>query len=97
LRYQSEDYFSVIETRTGRKICDCGTENDAMLMVLLDLQNRTYTRNQFMMGQVVDIQIPKQLPTNELVVVEKEPPQPQKKLKQHQNKLPESDLQPLNL
>jgi hypothetical protein len=77
LRYQSEDYFSVIETRTGRKICDCGTENDAMLMVLLDPQNRTYTRNQFMMGQVVDIQIPKQLPTNELVVVEKEPPQPQ--------------------
>ena len=66
MRYQSEDYFSVIETRTGRKICDCGTENDAMLMVLLDPQNRTYTRNQFMMGQVVDIEIPKALPTTNI-------------------------------
>ena len=97
MKYTTEDYFSVIETKTGRKICDCGDEKDALMMVSYDPSNRTITRNQFLMGQVVDIEIPKQLPTNEIVVVEKEPPQPQKQLKTHQYKLPENDLQPLNL
>ena len=97
MKYASEDYFSVIEIKTGKKICDCGNENDALLMVSYDPHNRTITRNQFLMGQVVDIEIPKQLPTNEIVVVEKQPPQPQKKLKKHQYKLPENDLQPLKL
>jgi hypothetical protein len=67
-KYQSEDYFSVINKKTGRKILDCGGETDALAMVALDPQNRTYTRNQFLMGQVVDVQIPKALPTNEIVV-----------------------------
>jgi hypothetical protein len=97
LKYQSEDYFSVIDKRTGRKICDCGQEDDALLMVSYDPHNRTYTRNQFLMGQVVDIEIQKQLPTNEIVVVEKEQPKQPQKLKEHVNKLPESELQPLNL
>jgi len=94
LKYYSEDYFSVIDKRTGKKIVDCGEELDALLMVSYDPKNRTITRNQFLMGQVVDIEIPKQLPTNEIVQVKK--PQP-KKLKEFQNKLPESELQPLNL
>ena len=67
-KYNSEDYFSVIETKTGRKIVDCAEEVDAMMMVSFDPQNRTITRNKFMMGQVVDIEIPKALPTNEIVV-----------------------------
>jgi hypothetical protein len=67
-KYNSEDYFSVIETKTGRKIVDCGEEIDALMMVAFDPQNRTITRNKFMMGQVVDIEIPKALPTNEIVV-----------------------------
>ena len=67
-KYNSEDYFSVIEIKTGRKIVDCGDELDALNMVALDPQNRTITRNKFMMGQVVDIQMPKALPTNEIVV-----------------------------
>ena len=67
-KYNSEDYFSVIETKTGRKICDCGEELDALTMVSFDPQNRTITRNKFMMGQVVDIEMPKALPTNEIVV-----------------------------
>ena len=46
------------------------------------------------MGQVVDIEMPKQLPTNEVVQVKKQQP---KKLKEYQNKLTESELQPLNL
>ena len=66
-KYNSEDYFSVIETKTGRKIVDCAEEVDALMMVSFDPQNRTITRNKFMMGQVVDIEMPKALPTNEIV------------------------------
>jgi hypothetical protein len=68
LRYNSEDYFSVIDTRTGRKICDCADEVDALMIVSFDPQNRTITRNQFLMGQVVDIEMPKALPTTNLTV-----------------------------
>ena len=67
-KYNSEDYFSVIEIKTGRKIADCGEEIDALMMVSLDPQNRTITRNKFIMGQVVDIEIPKALPTNEITI-----------------------------
>ncbi len=94
MKYNSEDYFSVIDKRTGKKIADCGEELDALLMVSFDPKNRTITRNQFLMGQVVDIEMPKQLPTNEVVQVKKQQP---KKLKEYQNKLTESELQPLNL
>jgi hypothetical protein len=89
-KYQSDDNFSVIDKRTGRKICDCADEQDALMMVSFDPANRTITRNQFLMGQVVDIEIPKQLPTSEVVVAKKPTP---KKLKPHQNKLKENDLQ----
>ena len=94
MKYNSEDYFSVINKKTGRKILDCGDEIDALLMVSLDPENRTITRNQFLMGQVIDIQMPKQLPTNEIVVVEK--PET-KKLKEHQIKLPDRTQEPFNL
>ena len=67
-KYNSEDYFSVIDTKTGRKICDCGLEEDALTMVSFDPHNRTYTRNKFLMGPVVDIEIPKQLPTSNITV-----------------------------
>jgi hypothetical protein len=67
-KYNSEDYFSVIDKRTGRKIVDCGDEMDALYMVSMDSQNRTITKNKFLMGQVVDIDMPKSLPTNEIVV-----------------------------
>lgn len=94
MKYQTEDYFSVIETKTGRKICDCADELDALMMVSFDPHNRTITRNQFLMGQVVDIQMPKALPTTEIIPVKKQPVQ---KLKQHQNKLPESELEPVKV
>jgi len=67
-KYNSEDYFSVIDKRTVRKIVDCSDELDALLMVSFDPQNRTITRNKFMMGQVVDIEMPKALPTNEMAI-----------------------------
>ena len=93
-KYNSEDYFSVIETKTGRKICDCAEEADAFMMVSFDPKNRTITRNKFMMGQVVDVEIPKALPTNE-IAINTEP------YKQHQeewmvekiNQLPQIKLQ----
>ena len=67
-KYNTEDYFSVIETRTGRKIADCGEETDAQALVAFDPQNRTITRNKFLMGQVIDIVMPKALPTNEIAI-----------------------------
>jgi hypothetical protein len=66
-KYNTEDYFSVIETKTGRKIVDCGEERDALEMVAFDPANRTYTRNKFLMGQVIDMEMPKALPTTEIV------------------------------
>ena len=67
-KYKSEDYFSVIETKTGRKIVDCGEEADALMMVSFDPQNRTIARNKFLMGQVIDVEIPKALPTTNIAV-----------------------------
>ena len=66
-KYNTEDYFSVIETKTGRKILDCGEESDAQAMVAFDPANRSILRNKFLMGQVIDIEMPKSLPTNEIV------------------------------
>ena len=68
MKKYNEEYFSVIEIKTGRKIVDCGDESDALAMVAFDPQNRTITRNKFLMGPVVDVEIPKALPTNEIVV-----------------------------
>jgi len=67
-KYNSEDYFSVIDRKTGRKIVDCAEWSDAMMMFDIDPHNRQITRNKFLMGQVVDVQMPKALPTNEIVV-----------------------------
>jgi hypothetical protein len=67
-KYNSEDYFSVINKNTGKKIADCGEEADALMLVSFDPQNRTITTNKFLMGQVVDVVMPKALPTNEIVV-----------------------------
>jgi hypothetical protein len=67
-RYNSEDYYSVINKNTGVKIVDCAQKEDALLMVSFDPQNRTITTNKFLMGQVVDVVMPKALPTSEIVV-----------------------------
>ena len=67
MKKYNEEYFSVIETKTGRKIADCGEEEDALMMVSFDPQNRTITKNKFLMGPIVDIEIPKALPTSEIV------------------------------
>lgn len=68
MKKYNEEYFSILDKRTGKKILDCGDEMDAIAMVNIDPQNRVMTKNKFLMGQVVDIEIPKALPTNEIVV-----------------------------
>jgi len=90
-KYNTEDYFSVIETKTGRKIVDCGEEQDALAMVAFDPANRSYMRNKFLMGQVIDIEMPKALPTNEIVVSKKES---KKVEKLSQIKLPQGQQEP---
>jgi hypothetical protein len=68
MKKYNEEYFSVINRNTGKKLMDCGLEEDALEMVSMDPQNRTYTRNKFLMGQVIDIVMPKALPTNEIAI-----------------------------
>jgi hypothetical protein len=68
MKKYNEEYFSVLNKKTGKKLLDCGDEQDALQMVSMDPENRTYTRNKFLMGPVVDVEIPKALPTNEIVV-----------------------------
>jgi hypothetical protein len=58
----------VIDKRTGRKIVDCSEYSDAMMMFAFDSQNRAITRNKFLMGQVIDVKMPKALPTNEIAI-----------------------------
>jgi hypothetical protein len=67
-KYNTEDYFSVRERRTGRKICDCGDFEDARMMMNLDTPNREIVKNKTLMSPVVDIEMPKALPTTEIVV-----------------------------
>ncbi len=69
MKKYNEEYFSVIQTKTGKKIADCAEESDALMMVSFDPQNRTITKNKFLMGPVVDVEIPKALPTTEIVTV----------------------------
>lgn len=67
MKKYNEEYFSVINRRTGRKIVDCAEYSDAMLMFDIDPHNRQIIRNKFLMGQVVDIEMPKALPTTDVV------------------------------
>ena len=66
-KYNTEEYFSVRERRTGKKICDCGDFEDARMMMNLDTPNREIVKNKTLMSPVIDIEMPKALPTNEIV------------------------------
>jgi hypothetical protein len=67
MKKYNEEYFSVVDSNTGRKIVDCGDEQDALMMVAFDPKNRTIAKNKLLMGPIVDVEIPKALPTNEIV------------------------------
>jgi hypothetical protein len=103
LKYNTEDYFSVRERRTGKKICDCGDFEDARMMMNLDTPNREIVKNKTLMSPVIDVEMPKALPTNEISIN----PNP---YQEHQDewmvekinqlpqiKLPYSQQEPLNL
>ena len=66
-KYNTEDYFSVRERRTGRKICDCGNFEDARMVMNLDTPNREIVKNKTLMSPVIDVEMPKALPTTEIV------------------------------
>ena len=58
------EYWIVTENRTGKTIVHCGDINDAIMMVGLDPQNRSYSRHRYLMDQVIDVSstTDKQLP-----------------------------------
>ena len=66
MKKYNEEYFSVRERRTGRKICDCGDFEDARMVMRLDAPNREIIKNKTLMSPVVDIEIPKALPTTNI-------------------------------
>ena len=68
MKKYNEEHFTVRERRTHKKICDCGSFEDARMMMHLDGPNREIVKNKPLMGQVVDIEIPKALPTNEIAI-----------------------------
>ena len=49
------EYWIVKDRRSGRVICQCGDINDAIMMVGLDPNHRTYSRHRFIIDQVIDI------------------------------------------
>ena len=103
MKKYNEEYFSVLDKKSGKKLLDCGTEEDAMAMVAIDPQNRTYTCNKFLMGQVIDIEIPKSLPTSGIVDLggKWDDPIPEGidpwNLRGRGNKLPEGQGQPVKV
>ena len=68
MKKYNEEHFTVRERRTHRKICDCGNFEDARMMMHLDGPNREIVKNKPLMSPVIDIEMPKALPTNEIVV-----------------------------
>jgi len=58
------DYWVVTDKTTGRVICHCGEEYDALTMVSFDTNKRTYRKQKFIMDQVITVtaSTDKQLP-----------------------------------
>ena len=67
MKKYNEEHFTVRERRTHKKICDCGSFEDARMVMHLDGPNREIVKNKVLMSQVIDVEIPKALPTNEIV------------------------------
>ena len=67
MKKYNEEHFTVRERRTHKKICDCGSFEDARMMMHLDGPNREIVKNKTLMSPVVDIEMPKELPTSGIV------------------------------
>jgi hypothetical protein len=91
-KYNTEDYFSVRERRTGRKICDCGDFEDARMIMYMDAPNREIVKNKTLMSPVIDVEMPKALPTTNIAVSNTQDTARQKYL--GQIKLPDRQQEP---
>jgi hypothetical protein len=68
MKKYNDVYYTVREKRTWKKICDCGNFEDARMMMHLDGPNREIVKSKTLMSPVIDIEIPKALPTNEIAI-----------------------------
>jgi hypothetical protein len=91
-KYNTEEYFSVRERRTGKKICDCGDFEDARMMMNLDTPNREIVKNKTLMSPVINVEMPKALPTTNIAVSNTQDTARQKYL--GQIKLPDRQQEP---
>lgn len=53
------EYWVVLDTSTGRVICHCGEESDAIMMVEFSPQNRSYRKQKFLMDNVINVNFSK--------------------------------------
>jgi hypothetical protein len=49
------EYWIVTENKTGRVIAHCGDINDAIMMVGFDSVHRSYSRQRFILDQVITV------------------------------------------
>ncbi len=49
------EYWVVMNNKTGKVICHCSDVNDAIMMVSFEPDKRSYRRQRFVLDQVVDI------------------------------------------
>lgn len=47
--------WSVIESKTGRVICECSDERDAIMLTAFDPNGRTYSKKRYILDQIIDI------------------------------------------
>jgi hypothetical protein len=89
------EYYSVININTGKKVCECATLEDAQMVVGFDPVNRAYRRDRFILDQVIDVTstTDKQLP-GQLGLPEGKHPLPSI---QEQILLPKSEAIPINI
>lgn len=53
------EYWVVLDASTGRVICHCGEESDAIMMVEFSPQNRSYRKQKFLMDNVINVNFSK--------------------------------------
>jgi hypothetical protein len=89
----NESYF-IINLNTGEKIAECGSLQDAIMMVNLNPLNRGYRKNNFLLDQVIDVTstIDKQLPGQQGLPMSRV-----EQLNPHLERLPEGQGIPLNI
>jgi hypothetical protein len=88
------EYWIVTDNRTGRVIAHCGDINDAIMMVAFEPDKRSYSRQRFILDQVItvtsttDKQLPGQvgLPAGKVNTLEP-----------HKIRLPEGQQQPVKV